>query len=201
MPPMIRPMALAALALPAAAQAAPAHYPVTCGIPAPKPDPGTYAGSDAAAQQPKYQQQASALQALNAAGVVVLGHQPNQTEADNWTGVMQRADSPYRAEYYAKGLDFTDGTTFLRACLKDIAGAQAQLYTIDAAFWQARGRASTGTERAAYLPQVAAGKAWYATIVLAEKQKLQEAGTPALKVPPGGMPHLPPQTLPKTPKP
>ena len=188
------------LSLPAVAVAGPAHYPVTCGVPAPKPDPSTYAGSDAAAQQPKYQQQAAALQALSAAAIVVLGHQPKPVESDNWIGVMQRPDSPYHDKYFAKELDFTDGTTFLRTCLKSVAGSQAQLYTIDAAFWQARGRASTGAERATYLPQVASGNAWYATIVLAEKQKAA-AGTPALKLPPGGLPQLPPQSLPSAPKP
>lgn len=123
----------------------------------------------------------TAIAALRSASVVVFGHDPKYDEYHAWILALQN-----KPGFWNDDFDFTQGVTFLKACLQTFAGEtfmghNGQVQTIDAAFWRAYGRPANAAERNAYLPEIAAGKAWYATIVFAEKQKIAAAGTPEPK--------------------
>lgn len=105
--------------------------------------------------------------ALDSASAIVFGA-PMTPMYDIYMFHLRRDGSPYIADIGARTLEFSQAAVFLRGELA-AAGKASWDGVITRAFQQARKRAPTPAELSKYEAQIAAGKAWYATIVLAEK--------------------------------
>lgn len=109
----------------------------------------------------------AATPALDSASIVVFGAGMTPMY-DIYMFHLRRDGSPYIEDIGARSLQFSQAATFLRGELL-AAGKASWDQVIVRAFQQAKKRAPTAAELTKYEGQIAAGKAWYTTIVLAEK--------------------------------
>ncbi len=114
------------------------------------------------------------MQALMSASPVVLGI-PSRDPCDElrrFVSVSVGQPAYNMLAEWNEGFRYTDAVKYLRILLAqpDMVGIRAQ--TVDLAYREIYGRASTPIEQASWEVQIKAQKAWYASIVGAELKKL-----------------------------
>lgn len=121
-----------------------------------------------------------AIAALRSASVIVLGEDVDSYPSPDYhlqEWLMKIGQNAAWKAKFDDGFKFTDAVEWLKESELSSRGDSWLRAFVNGIFDEVHGRLAADNEAAAYVPQIKARKDWYATILLKEKQRLNQSST------------------------